>query len=157
VSTAPIPEAIRDILRADEQSILSAMRYLDLVSDFTGSQAFHLQGHLRTTGSFGQQVEADDVWVAQGPKGGRTVLPIEAKGPNERLGRHQMISTIDAVLKKIPGIPAVPLAAKLEESGLLLLVRFSYQVSAGKITAITPTGFKRYRLTPRLPRWPGPS
>jgi hypothetical protein len=34
VSTTPIPEAIRDILRADEQSILSAMRYLDLVSDF---------------------------------------------------------------------------------------------------------------------------
>jgi hypothetical protein len=95
--------------------------------------------------------------VAQEPKGGRTVLPIEAKGPNERLGLHQMISTIDAVLKKVPGIPAVPLAAKLEESGLLLLVRFSYQVSAGKITAITPTRFKRYRLTPRLPRLPGPS
>ncbi len=159
VPTNPIPDAIRDVLRADEQSILSAMQYLDIVSDFAGTKAYHLQAHLRTTGSFGQQVEADDVWVAvtQDPAGGRTILPIEAKGPHERLGRHQMISTIDAVLKKVPGIPVVPLAAQLEESGLLLLVEFSYQISAGKITAITPTRFKRYRLTPKLPLWPGPS
>ena len=31
-----------------------------------------------------------------------------------------MMSTIDAVLKKIPGLPVVPLAAQLEESGLLV-------------------------------------
>jgi hypothetical protein len=155
VSTTPIPDTIRDILRADEQSILSAMHYLDLVSDFVGRKAYHLQGHLRTTGSFGQQVEADDVWVV-GRSGSRTVLPIEAKGPHERLDRHQMISTIDAVLKKISGIPVVPLAVHLEESGLLLVIEFGYHIDAGKITAITPTRFKRYRLAPRLPLWPGP-
>jgi hypothetical protein len=157
VSTAPIPEAIRDILRADEQSILSAMQYLDIVSDFAESRAYHLQAHLRTTGSFGQQVEADDVWVAvrEHPAGRRIILPIEAKGPHERLGRHQMISTIDAVRKKLPGIPVVPLAARLEESGLLLLIEFSYHVGEEKITAITPTRFKRYRLIPKLPLWPG--
>lgn len=159
VSTAPIPEAIRDILRADEQSVLSAMHYLDIVSDFAGARAYHLQAHLRTTGSFGQQVEADDVWVAvrQDPTEHRIILPIEAKGPHERLGRHQMISTIDAVLKKIPGIPVAPLAANLEESGLLLLIQFSYHVSEEKITARTPTRFKRYRLIPKIPLWPGNS
>jgi hypothetical protein len=159
VSTDAIPEAIRDILRADEQSILSAMHYLDIVSDFAGARAYHLQAHLRTTGSFGQQVEADDVWVAvlQSHADHRIILPIEAKGPHERLGRHQMISTIDAVLKKIPGIPVVPLAAHLQESGLLLLIEFSYHRSEEKITAITPTRFKRYRLLPKLPLWPGSS
>jgi hypothetical protein len=159
VSTDLIPEAVRDILRADEQSILSAMQYLDIVSDFASSRAYHLQAHLRTTGSFGQQVEADDVWVAvlQHPPGGRIILPIEAKGPHERLGRHQMISTIDAVLKKILGIPVVPLAAHLEESGLLLLIEFSYNRSEEKITAITPARFKRYRLVPKLPLWLGQS
>lgn len=158
VSTASVPAAIRDILRADEQSVLSAMRYLDLVSAFLGRQAHHLQGHLRTTGSLGQQVEADDIWVAEAetPEGQRTVLPVEAKGPQERLGRHQMISTIDAVLKKIPGLPVVPLAAHLEGTGLLLLVEFSYRLAEGKITDITPTRFRRYRLAPKLPLWPGP-
>jgi hypothetical protein len=134
------------------------MQYLDIMSDFAGTKAYHLQAHLRTTGSFGQQVEADDVWVAvrQDPVGERVILPIEAKGPHERLGRHQMISTIDAVLKQILGIPVAPLAAYLEESGLLLLVEFSYHVSGEKITAITPTRFRRYRLTPKLPLWPDP-
>jgi hypothetical protein len=159
VSTAGIPGAVRDLLRADEQSILSAIRYLDLVTDFLGRQTYHLQAHLRTTGSFGQQVEADDVWVAAspGPSGMRAVLPVEAKAVHERLGRYQLIATIDAVLRKYPGIPVVPLAAKLEESGLLLLVEFAYQTAEAKITAITPARFKRYRLAPKLPLWPGPS
>lgn len=159
IPTTAIPEVVRDLLRADEQGILSAIRYLDLVSKFLGRPAYHLQAHLRTTGSLGQQVEADDVWVAPaaGPSGERTVLPVEAKGPHERLGRHQIISTIDAVLKKIPGIPVVPLAARLEESGLLLLVEFNHDIADGTISAISPARFTRYHLNPALPRWPVPS
>ncbi len=154
VSTTAVPKAIRDILRTDEQSILSAMRYLDLVSDFIGTKAYHLQGHLRTSGGFGQQVEADDVWVAVKPGKTRLILPIEAKGPRERIGRHQMMSTVDAVLKKIPGFPVVPLAAQLEESGLLVLIEFSYRTAGDRIVEIAPVAFKRYRLKPKLPLWP---
>jgi hypothetical protein len=154
VSTARVPIAIRDILRTDEQSILSAIRYLDLISTFIGHKAHHLQGHLRTTGGLGQQVEADDVWVGVRPDKSRVILPVEAKGPRERIGRHQMMSTVDAVLKKIPGFPVVPLAAQLEQSGLLLLIEFSFQLVEGKIASIQPTRFKRYRPVPRLPQWP---
>jgi hypothetical protein len=159
VSTDPIPGAVRDLLRADEQGMLSAIRYLDLVSDFLHRPAHHLQAHLRTTGSFGQQVEADDVWVAEprGRSATRALVPVEAKAVHERLGRHQMISTIDAVVKKYPGIPVIPLAAKLEAGGRLLLVEFAYQGGEGTAPAITPARFKGYRLTPRLPLWPGPS
>jgi hypothetical protein len=127
---------------------------MNLVSDFVGTQAFHLQGHLRTTGSLGQQVEADDVWVALHPDGSRTILPIEAKGPKEHLGRHQMMSTIDAVTSKIPNFHVVPLAAHLEETGLLAIIEFGYQVENDKITSIVPTRFKRYRIRPKLPLWP---
>ncbi len=154
VSTKPIPVAIRDILGADEQGILSAMRYMDLVSDFMGTRAYHLQGHLRTSGSFGQQVEADDVWVAQYGDKSRSILPIEAKGPRERLGLHQMMSTVDAVLKKIPGFPVVPLAVQLEANGLVALIEFAYRVADNTITQVVPTRFKRYLLSPKLPLWP---
>lgn len=51
VPTDPIPQAIRDILRADEQSILSAMQYLDIVSDFAGTAAYHLQALTETKSS----------------------------------------------------------------------------------------------------------
>jgi len=154
ISTAPVPEAIRDILRADEQSILSAMRYMDVVANFIGTRAFHLQGHLRTTGGLGQQVEADDVWVAVNKDKSRIILPIEAKGPRERIGRHQMMSTIDAVLAKIPGFPVVPLAAQLESNGFLLMIQFKYKLVDGRITEIAPAKFRRYRPVPKLPLWP---
>jgi hypothetical protein len=153
-STAKIPRAIRDILRADEQSILSAIRYLDIVTAFMGVRAYHLQGHLRTSGSLGQQVEADDVWVGVKPDKSRMILPVEAKGPRERIGRHQMMSTIDAVLKKITGFPVVPLAAQLEESGLLVLIEFAFQLADRTIASVAPIRFKRYRLKPKLPLWP---
>jgi hypothetical protein len=154
LSTDKIPFAIRDILRADEQSILSAMRYLDIVSEFMGTSCFHLQGHLRTSGGFGQQVESDDVWVASYSDNSRKILPIEAKGPHERIGRHQMMSTIDAVLTKIPGHQVVPLAAQLEDSGLIILIEFGFKLVDEKIVEVVPTRFKRYKLTPRLPLWP---
>lgn len=154
LATQPIPEAVRDILRADEQSILSAMRYPDIVTDFMGSPTHHVQGHLRTSGGLGQQVEADDVWVAVRADHSRVILPIEAKGPKERIGRQQMISTLEAVGKKIPGFPVIPLAVQLEATGLLVLVEFGYRIEAEKIVAMAPVRFKRYHLHPTLPHWP---
>ena len=65
-----------------------------------------------------------------------------------------MMSTIDAVLAKIPGFQVVPLAVQLEASGLLALIQFDYKVSGGEITAISPKRFKRYELKPKLPLWP---
>jgi hypothetical protein len=151
----PIPEAIRDLFRQDEQSVLSVVRHLDLVTDFIGAKAYHIQGHLRTTGSRRQQVEADDIWAAPDLEGQRTMLPIEAKGIRERLGRNQMISTVDAVRVKHPSLPVAPLAVQLLPEGLLLFVRFAYQTSpTGLISTIDPVRFKRYALTPRLPLWP---
>ena len=58
-----IPEPVIDFLLPDEQSVLSAVLHLNLVEMFMAFPCFHLQNHLRTTGSLGQQVEADDIYV----------------------------------------------------------------------------------------------
>jgi len=153
ISTASVPLPVRDLLRDDEQSVLSAIGYMDVISKFMGTNAYRLQGHLRTTGSLGQQVEADDIWVVE-EKGSRTILPVEAKGPRERLGRQQMISTLDAVLSKIPGLQAVPLAVQLEPSGYLAVIAFEYAKKGKTISSIEPKRFARYRPLPKLPQWP---
>ena len=62
--------------------------------------------------------------------------------------------TIDAVLTKIPGLPVVPLAAQLQQDGLLTLIEFAYKRGDNEVAEITPVKFKRYRLTPKLPLWP---
>lgn len=69
ISTNAIPQVIRDILRFDEQSIMSAVAYVHLLDDFFGFPCHHLQAHLRTTGVGGLQVEADDVFVGVTAKG----------------------------------------------------------------------------------------
>jgi hypothetical protein len=65
-----------------------------------------------------------------------------------------MMSTVDAVLAKIPGFPVVPLAAQLQASGLLVLISFAYSVEGGCITEIVPKKFRQYALRPKLPLWP---
>ena len=154
ISTTRIPWAVRDILRPDEQGILSAMRYLDIVSDFMGVRCYHLQGHLRTSGRlvsrsrptmFGLRILAK--------RSGRFFLS-RPRGQGA-LGRHQMMSTIDAVIAKIPGFPVVPLAVQLQASGLLVLIQFDYKMSA-QIMAISPKKFKGYQPHPKLPQWPWP-
>jgi len=155
VPSQGIPVEIRDLLRVDEQSILSVMRYLGIVDKFLGMTCFHLQGHLRTTGSLGQQVEADEVYVAVDRQTRtRYLVPVEGKGPRERVGISQMRSTIDAVFAKWPGFPVIPLAAHLEASGHLLLMRFEVaRTSNGIIETVSLGHATRYGLVPSLQHW----
>ena len=154
-STRSVPTAISDILRVDEQSILSAVRYMRVVDHFLGFRCYHLQGHLRTTGSMRQQLEADELYVGRRRSGRRIIVAIEGKGPKERIGISQIRSTIDAVNAKIPGFSVIPLALQLEAEGTLLLVHFKYQRSkAAGPRNITPARFCRYLLKPKLPNWP---
>jgi hypothetical protein len=69
IQTQKIPSTIRDLLRFDEQSIMSAVAYMKLLDDFLGFPCYHLQAHLRTTGEKGLQVEADDVFIGDAPRG----------------------------------------------------------------------------------------
>ena len=44
-----IPQAVRKFIGDDEQAVLSVVRYEGVLDDLLGFQAYHLQGHLRTT------------------------------------------------------------------------------------------------------------
>ncbi|MDA2935477.1 hypothetical protein MYX82_14240 [Acidobacteria bacterium AH-259-D05] len=153
ISTRPIPEAIRDIFRFDEQSILSAVAYVRLLDDFLGYTCHHLQSHLRTTGAGGVQVEADDVFVGDNPQG-RVIIPVEGKSPNERLSYSQIRPIIAAVLRRIPGLPVVPIGIKLYPNGTLDVIEFSFTEKRGNIEGIELRRYILYRFDPPLPQWP---
>lgn len=146
-----IPSAVSALLRDDEPGMLSAMRYIGLISHFLDIEVVHhLQTHMRTTGSFGQQAEVDDVYVADGP----VVIPVEAKGPKERLGRNQIACSADAVHHKL-GHPVMPVGVKLEKDGTILMVRLKVTWDKKtKFPSAKPTKFGRYRLEPSPPLWP---
>lgn len=149
-----IPAIVRQYLGTDEQCILSVVRYLDLLSDFLGGPCYHLQGHLRTTGSFQQQVEADDVYV-MGGQGINIVIPIETKGIGEKLGLSQIRSTVDAVKNKFPSEPVIPVGIERIEKHKLRLIQFSceFDDDTNSIRNIELVHARDYVLYPTLPNW----
>lgn len=154
IPSEKLPSAIRGVLRADEQSMLSAILYAEVIGQLFNVPAWRLQGHLRTRGSFGQQVEADEVYICEFPEGHK-VVPIEAKGPREKLGKSQIRSVIDAVLTTIPGLPVIPLGLQLNKNGELEIVRFEFtQDKDGSIQDVDVVSHHRFRFEPQLPNWP---
>ncbi len=156
VAGGRIPPAIRALVSKDEQGILSAANYLDLISDFLGCSSLRLQGHLRTTGRMGQQAEVDELYVTilRDDQAG-AVVPIEAKGVRERISRSQVRSVVDTVLFRFPALDVIPLVLKMEPDGRLLLVRFSWGLSEdGKVGDLAVADVVRYKVVPAPDSWP---
>jgi hypothetical protein len=85
------------------------------------------------------------------------VISIEAKGPNETLSYSQIKPVIAAVLKRIPGLPVIPLGIKLTKEGALDVLEFSFKSEEGRIDEITLKKYVQYTFEPPLPQWPKPS
>lgn len=157
VSGSRVPSAVRTLVSDDEQGILSVVNYLDLISEFLGYFSLRLQGHFRTTGRMGQQVEVDEVYVTLlHDDSARAIVPIEAKGVRERISRNQVRSMVDAVRSRFPDLEVIPLVLKMEADGKLLMVRFSWEPSPdGGIGPLTVADAVRYEVIPAPTSWPG--
>ena len=85
------PEIISQYALSDEQALLAKIRYNRLVDVFLGIAGFSLQNHLRTKiGSYGQ-IEIDELYVGVDSRGAQYIVPVQAKGGNDRIGVIQTI------------------------------------------------------------------
>ncbi|MCZ8077305.1 MAG: hypothetical protein O9341_24560 [Paucibacter sp.] len=91
--TIKIPDATPEIIGAyalnDEQALLAKVRYNRLIDVFLGVTAFSLQNHLRTTVAGVGQIEIDEIYIAVDRYGRQFVIPVQAKGGNDRHGAVQ--------------------------------------------------------------------
>jgi len=148
-----IPKVVREIMLADEQSILCAMQYTSMLDDFLGAKCHRVLGHLRTTGPSKEQVEADEVYVAQ--KNGKTfVISIEAKGEKEKLGYSQMKATIKAVRKKFAEYPVIAIGIKQLKDGKILVLEFECTLKGDDVSQIKLKKVVRYSVHPTPTKWP---
>lgn len=83
------PEIVARYALSDEQALLAKVRYNRLIDIFTGITTYSLQNHLRTQLD-GVQMEIDELYVGVGKSGAQYILPVEAKGGRERIGRIQL-------------------------------------------------------------------
>jgi hypothetical protein len=138
------PGIIARYAMSDEQALLARLRYNRLIDVFTGLSCYSLQSHLRTTVANMGQVETDEIYVGVNREGAHFVLPVQAKGPRDRIGRVQIEQDVEMCRAKFPGAACRPIAAQLMEPNKVALFEFED----------TPDGLRRrmeryYRLVPR--------
>lgn len=142
-----IPDATPEIVTAyalsDEQALLAKVRYNRLLDIFLGVAAYSLQNHLRTTVVDMGQVEIDEIYVAIDKRGRQYVLPVQAKGGNDRLSTVQARQDMACCGEKFPQLICRAISAQFIEADLIAL--FELGRSKDEIRIVEE---RHYKLVP---------
>lgn len=135
------PGIIAKYAMSDEQSILAKVRYNRLIDIFTGITCYSLQNHLRTTVPEMGQVETDEIYVGVDKRGGHYIIPLQAKGGNDKLGIVQIEQDFAIGAAKFPTLICKPIAAQFMINGTIAL--FEFELTEQGIAIVAE---KHYRL-----------
>jgi hypothetical protein len=122
---------------------LAKVRYNRLVDVFLGIAAYSLQSHLRTSVEGIGQIEIDEVYVGLDRKGRHFVVPVQAKGGNDKLSPVQAKQDIACCEEKFPGLICRAISAQFMADDLIAL--FELTLEDGAIKVVDEA---HYRLVP---------
>jgi len=145
--TTSIPDATPEIIRAyaldDEQALLAIVRYNRLIDTFLGLTTYSLQNHLRTTVSGVGQIEIDEVYIGLDKYGCHYVIPVQAKGGNDRIGVVQIAQDISFAAEKFPDMRCRPIAAQFMSDEVIALFELTFE--GGEVRVVEE---RHYKLVP---------
>jgi hypothetical protein len=143
--TIKIPDATPEIISAyaltDEQALLAKVRYNRLIDVFLGVTAFSLQNHLRTTVTDVGQIEIDEIYVGINRHGQQFVVPVQAKGGNDKHGVVQTQQDIVCCAQKFPSLTCRAVSAQFMRGNRIAM--FELTVQDGDIKVVDE---KHYEL-----------
>ncbi len=96
------PEIVTNYALSDEQALLAKVRYNRLLDVFLGAATYSLQSHLRTSVANLGQVEIDEIYVAVDKRGRQYIVPVQAKGGNDKLSTVQTKQDMECCAEKFP-------------------------------------------------------
>ena len=137
------PGIISKYAFSDEQAVLARVRYNRLIDVFLGIACYSLQNHLRTTVPGMGQVETDEIYVGLDKSGSHYVVPVQAKGGNDRISRVQIEQDISLCADKFPSLVCRPVGTVLMKDDLIAL--FEVEQDGDDIRVASE---KHYRLVP---------
>ena len=120
---------------SDEQALLAILRYNRLLDIFLGITSYSLQNHLRTTVPDLGQVETDEIYIGIDKRGAHYVIPVQAKGGNDKQGKVQIEQDIELCKSKFPNLICIPVAAQFMRDGKIALFSFEHENTGIKITS----------------------
>lgn len=143
--TIKIPDATPEIISAhalnDEQALLAKVRYNRLIDVFLSITAFPLQNHLRTTVSGVGQIEIDEIYVGIDRHGRQFVVPVQAKGGNDKHGVVQTQQDVRCCAEKFPALICRAVSAQFMDNDRIAM--FELTIQEGEIKVVDE---KHYRL-----------
>ncbi|MBM3458860.1 MAG: endonuclease [Armatimonadetes bacterium] len=137
------PGVIATYALTDEQALLARLRYNRLVDIFTGVTCYSLQSHLRTSVPGLGQVETDEIYIGLDRRGAHYVIPVQAKGGNDRLSVVQIEQDFALCAAKFPNLIARPIAAQFMAGDVIAL--FEFEMVGEEVRVVAE---RHYRLTP---------
>jgi hypothetical protein len=147
LAAVKIPDATPEIIAAyalsDEQALLAKVRYNRLIDVFMGVAAYSLQNHLRTSVAGVGQIEIDEIYVAVDRRGQQFVVPVQAKGGNDKLSVVQTKQDIACCEEKFPALACRPVSAQF--MGADLIAMFELTLEDGMVKVAEE---RHYRLVP---------
>ena len=131
LTVTKVPDATPEIILAtalgDEQALLALVRYNRLIDIFTGTTAYSLQSHLRTTADGIGQVEIDEVYVSIDRYGRQFIIPVQAKGGSDEIGITQTEQDIAVAQTRWPHLICRPISAQFADNGRIALFELAVQ------------------------------
>lgn len=127
------PEIVRAASRGDEQALLAIVRYNRLIDIFLGITTYTLQSHLRTQVKGIGQVEVDEIYVGVDCDGRQYIIPVEAKGHADKIGRVQSEQDLAVCRTKWPDYKAVAIAVQFMNDSTVAMFELSMQDDSIKI------------------------
>jgi hypothetical protein len=116
---------ISSLLGQDEQAVFTRVRNAGLISSVLGFQVWPIQGHCRTTVSYGQ-IEIDEVHAGlEGETG--TIVPISGKGGQDKLSWSQALNlnTYGSEKAPRPGLAVKSLGLWRDDLNSVWIVEFT--------------------------------
>jgi hypothetical protein len=120
------PGVISRYALTDEQALLAKLRYNRLIDIFTALTCYSLQNHLRTTVADLGQVETDEIYIGLDRRGVHYVIPVQAKGGRDKIGRIQIEQDFAMCAEKFSGLICLPIATQFMANNVIALFAFEY-------------------------------
>lgn len=145
--TVKIPDSTPEIIGAhalgDEQALLAKVRYNRLIDIFLGISAYSLQNHLRTTVKGLGQIEIDEIYVGVDSNGQQYVIPVQAKGGNDKHGVTQTEQDIRCCKEKFHELICRAVSAQFMNDDRIAM--FELMVENSEVKVVKE---KHYKLVP---------
>lgn len=137
-----VPPFIANLLGKDEQAMFTRVRHAGLIGNFLSFSAWAIQGHHRTTLSYGQ-VEIDEVQAGLDGTVG-TIVPISGKGGQDKLSWSQALNLNTYGIEKAPeaGLKVRSMGLWRDNSDVVWIVEFSPHTDIDDIEIVKVRRFK---------------